>query len=139
MPTYSDATIGYGTTITMNTAAIDGCRKVTAPGLEVSKQEITHLGSPNATREYIFGMNDIQPVTVEFNFTGTNYTTLYGAKRLYKDFVISVPDPLPTGTPTPTTFTFSGFITKLDAPEATPEGVTMFTCEIQPRGEVTIA
>ncbi|MFS0736933.1 phage tail tube protein [Sphingomonas sp. 1P06PA] len=68
----SDAKIGYGGQFWIhNGTALTKIAEVTSislPNEQVDDVEVTHLESPNRTREYIAGMIDPGEITIEMNY-----------------------------------------------------------------------
>jgi len=79
----TSARIGYGSTLAKQTAAgppavftnVAEWLSVDPPGPTVETVDATHMGSPDAVREFIAGMIEPGEATVELNFTKAQYNT----------------------------------------------------------------
>ena len=71
----SDAIIGYGTTFSVETVAGNGIyvelaeiTNLTPPNMSVDDIEVTHMQSPDRTKEFIAGLADPGEMSLEMNF-----------------------------------------------------------------------
>lgn len=103
----SDALHGYGTVIKLGDGAspevftdLAEVTKITPPGPEVETIDVTHLTSPDATKEFIAGLISPGEVSLEMNFipAGTTFSTLKTAleSRAIKNFKIVFSDDSPS-------------------------------------------
>lgn len=111
----TEADIGYGSEFAIGDGLgaftpVAEVTSITPPSDSTDVIDVTHMASPNRTREFIQGLNDPGECSFEMNFVpgsdaDTAIQALKGAGT--KDFQITFP---PGGTGA-VTWTFSGFLT----------------------------
>ena len=109
----SNAAIGYGTTIAISTNGgttftdVAEVFSITPPSDTVDTVDVTHMASPNATREFVLGLRDPGEASFEMNFVpGSAADTLLQTIRDSRQTVscrITFPNDA--------TWTFSGILT----------------------------
>jgi hypothetical protein len=142
------AAIGYGSALSIGVGLIPSSATYTQiieitdidpSGIEVGKEEVTHLGSLNATKEYVPGL--IEPGTLGFegNWVGGDTTlasvlTAIGA-RTKQCFQVQV---LSNGASKITTIQGVGFLTKFNPlGKVTADKAVKYSGEVQFTGTVT--
>jgi len=80
----SAALIGFDTKIEVETVAgtlvyteMGEVRSANKPNAQVDQVEVTHMGSPNRTKEFISGLTDGQDITIGMNWVPGNATDLF--------------------------------------------------------------
>lgn len=74
--------IGYGTTVEVNTTGttwfkIGLLASATPPNETVDQVDVTHMESPDRTRQFIAGLRDLGDVTLSINYVPGNLTDEY--------------------------------------------------------------
>lgn len=72
----TEAAIGYGTTVEIASAIVPSVSyveigevtSVSPPGISIETIDASHMQSPNKFKEYITGMKDGTPMTVDINY-----------------------------------------------------------------------
>jgi hypothetical protein len=77
----SEAIIGYGATFEVETSAGSGVftelaeiTSISPPNLAVDEVEVTHMSSPDRTKEFIAGLTDPGDMSVELNYIPASAT-----------------------------------------------------------------
>lgn len=105
---------------------------VGAPGVSRSKQEATHMQSPNGYAEFVYGIKTTKDVAVTFNWVPANTATIVAAiEGGKKNWQIVFPDN--------TTATVAAAITDLDISGLTPDGKMEATATFGPSGKANWA
>jgi hypothetical protein len=128
--------LGDGETTEVFTAVAE-VKDIKGPGMKLDVHEVTHHGSPNATREFIPTLKDLTEVTFEVSFLPQNAThdAATGLQKLYNDrlkrnFQIVFPDLAST------TFQFAAYVTGLELGFPV-EGVASGDVTLRPSGAIT--
>lgn len=105
-------------------------KTIGAPGVSRSKQEATHMQSPDAHAEFVYGIKTTKDIAVTFNWVPANTASilvaLNGGK---KNWQIVFPDG--------TTATVAAAITNLDISGLTPDGNMEASATFSPTGKAT--
>jgi hypothetical protein len=105
----SAATAGYGCVFKRGATAIAEVVNISGPGLKLDTIDVTNMGSPNATREFIAGLLDGGEVTLEINFLPADATQ----KSLITDLTSRTKTTysIVWSDTAPTTWTFTALVT----------------------------
>ncbi len=131
------ATIGFTAKLEAGTGSSEALEIVSetamigVPPLEVGNVENVHLNLVNGVKEHIPGLVNNGVMPFECNYDSAIYTKLAATKRTVIPWKISSP------TGEGQTFSFSGFLTKLDT-SFEPETLAKMKGEVQPAGAVTL-
>ena len=111
MPTTS--VIGYGGTLKIGGASVAQVEEITLPDEETTKVDITHLLSPNATKEKRAGLIDQGDLEAKVIFTAAGYATVRALRdaRGIAVCIFQLADG--TAANTGSSWTFNAFISKL--------------------------
>lgn len=122
----TNASIGYGSTLELSTdggttfTEVAEVFDITPPSDNVDVIDATHMASPNATREYILGLNDPGECSFEMNFIpGSAADILIQGIRTARERVtcrITFPNSA--------TWTFSGILTAYEPAVPTDDRMT---------------
>ena len=122
----TEAMIGYGSRFAISTDDgttwndIAEVTDITPPSDNIDVIDATHMGSPNATREFILGLNDPGEASFEMNFIpGSDADTTIQAVRAARERVrcrITFPNNV--------TWTFSGILTGYEPAIPTEDKMT---------------
>ncbi len=123
MPGPSQAQAGIGSKIEIESVPGNGVYaqfgevvSIGGPETEVGAINVTHLQSPDFTKEFIPGLIDGGLVNLEINFTRATMSTLQGLLRAIRNYKITFAD-------SATTCTFAGMITKYGNNEQVEEAI----------------
>jgi hypothetical protein len=130
-------------------ATIDECTMITLPAFETTSIETSHLNLITPDRTYTPGLTDNGTLSFECNYSKATYNTLHSIKGKLKvtsqipptgnniNWRITSPDEDGAGAGTAQTFTFNGFLTKLETAFET-EAVVKIKGEVKVNGAITV-
>jgi len=131
-------------------ALISDATTITLPSQETASIETSHLNMANTMRTFTPGLTDPGVLSFECDYSKATYNTLVAVKGLLKiggqipptgnniNWRISSPDEDGAAAGNPQTFTFNGFLTKLET-SFEMESVIKIKGEVKVSGLVTIA
>lgn len=123
MPVHShDTTLSFGSAITL-------VNSVSAPEIEVSDVNITHLASSNGFKEWASGLGDGGEVEFEIQYGKAQVATLYGYIRTTQAFTLTFPDG--------STWTGNGHIKKLGGGKVEEDDIIKNSVTIKVTGKPT--
>lgn len=130
----SEAITGQGTIFKRNSTALAEINSISGPAKSRETIEVTRLEDVDGYRQYIGGLREPGTVTLNMNFTRSNYDLLntdYESDDV-QSYTIELPDD------DNTTFTFNGLITELPLDIPIGDKITV-DVTIQISGKVTVA
>lgn len=139
----SDAMIGYGGKVYVETAGspsqsppdyheLSEVTNITPPNFETDEVDVTHMQSPNRTREKIAGLTDPGEASFEMNWVPGSATDIILLDLKTAGTVVSWKMEWPNGT----YWEFTGFVKGYE-PSAETEDKMSATCTISVAGDVT--
>lgn len=145
------ATIGLTAKISLNDGASNAAQEfaelamVTVPKRTVSSIDYSYLSQSGRSRRKLPGLIDNGKATFEMNFNKVDYkrlTAILGKRYITGStepswVITTVDEDGATVTLTPLVLTFNGFLTDLDGPEMSPEGLMKIKAEVEVNGAIT--
>lgn len=83
---------GFGTTVTLNSAAVAELLSVTGPTFAGETIDVTHMESTEGFREKIAGLVDAGQLELELQYTKAQYNTIQALMRQTIPFEVTLPD-----------------------------------------------
>jgi len=129
----SNAIIGYGSSFSYGNEStvaattvwtpVGEVKTFDLPAITVDEVDVTNMDSPNAFKEYIFGLKDGGNITITLNYDKSELEALYGLLRIKRGFQATVPDT--DGTGDGSVWTFDGFVTSVSGNVAVADAIEL--------------
>lgn len=128
----SNAMIGYGARVFAGSDEIAECSNITPPNFETDDVDVTHMQSPNRTREFIAGLTDPGEASFEINWVPSSATDILLLGLKTSGATVTWKFQWPNGT----YWEFPGYVKGFEPSAATEDKMTA-TITIRVGGDVT--